>query len=228
MRRYLPIALSLALIVALLAAAPASAHRPYFEEEDIVAAKPWQIDDPDHQHGGLCHAPVLRATWTTSPSTGGRATASCWRSPFRRSRARRTSPPRWRCWDRAWAARRCRRGSRDQPAHPQRCSLRRRPARPTTFFEPFSRTSYWERQSQRVTLPADGRYLVAIWHPTGETGRYGFVIGDKERPGGDLAFMRKLRSYWTPVQPAGKVPDAAPASIPQDERGNFWRLFGIR
>jgi hypothetical protein len=69
----------------------------------------------------------------------------------------------------------------------------------STFFEPFSRTSYWERQSQRVTLPADGRYLVAVWHPEGEVGRYGFVIGDKERPGGDLAFGRKLRRYWVPV-----------------------------
>ena len=29
-----------------MAAAPASAHRPYFEEEDIAAAEPWQIDDP--------------------------------------------------------------------------------------------------------------------------------------------------------------------------------------
>ena len=38
------------------------------------------------------------------------------------------------------------------------------------FNEPFSRTSYWERQSQRVTLPADGRYTVAVWHGAGEVG----------------------------------------------------------
>ena len=38
-----------------------------------------------------------------------------------------------------------------------------------------------------------------------------FVIGDKERPGGDLAFGRKLRSYWTPVpEPA---PEPKPAGV---------------
>ncbi len=77
----------------------------------------------------------------------------------------------------------------------------------STFYEPFSRTSYWERQSQRVTLPADGRYVVAVWHGAGEVGRYVFVIGDKERPGGDPAFRSKLRDYWTPVpQPPATVP----------------------
>ena len=30
-----------------------------------------------------------------------------------------------------------------------------------------------------MTLPANGRYVVAVWHPQGELGRYGFVIGDK-------------------------------------------------
>ncbi len=69
-----------------------------------------------------------------------------------------------------------------------------------SFYEPFSRTSYWERQSQRVTLPANGRYVVAVWHPQGELGRYGFVIGDKERPGGEMFGLgKKLKAYWTPV-----------------------------
>jgi hypothetical protein len=53
-----------------------------------------------------------------------------------------------------------------------------------------------------VTLPADGRYVVAIWHPTGELGRYGFVIGDRELPGGQLIGLgKKLKAYWTPVTP---------------------------
>lgn len=69
-----------------------------------------------------------------------------------------------------------------------------------SFYEPFSRTSYWERQEEIVTLPADGRYIVAVWHAEGAVGRYTFVIGDKERTGGDLAFGRKLRSYWTPCR----------------------------
>jgi hypothetical protein len=77
------------------------------------------------------------------------------------------------------------------------------------FNEPFSRTSYWERQSQRVTLSVDGRYVVAVWHGAGEVGRYVFVIGDKERPGGDPAFAAKMRDYWTPVpQPVAVQPAA--------------------
>jgi hypothetical protein len=74
----------------------------------------------------------------------------------------------------------------------------------TSFYEPFSRTSYWERQEERVTLPADGVYTVAVWHNKGQLGRYTFVIGDRERLGGDPAFGRKLRSFWTPVPTAGE------------------------
>jgi len=51
----------------------------------------------------------------------------------------------------------------------------------------------------RVTLPAGGRYVVAVWHPDGEVGRYTFVIGEKERLGGDPAFPIKMRRYWKPV-----------------------------
>ena len=58
-----------------------------------------------------------------------------------------------------------------------------------------------------MTLPASGRYVVAVWHPDGEVGRYTFVIGEKEEFGGDLAFPLKMRSYWTPVE----TPEAGPA-----------------
>ncbi len=67
------------------------------------------------------------------------------------------------------------------------------------FFEPFSRTRYWERQEERVTLPADGDYTVAVWDAAGRAGRYTLVVGDREIPGGDMAFPFKLRSFWTPV-----------------------------
>ena len=73
------------------------------------------------------------------------------------------------------------------------------PANATAFFEPFSRTSYWTRQEQYVRLPANGSYSVAIWDDNGQVGRYVFVIGDREIPGGDLAFPLKMRNYWTPV-----------------------------
>ncbi|MFN8485427.1 MAG: hypothetical protein U0768_20495 [Anaerolineae bacterium] len=90
---------------------------------------------------------------------------------------------------------------------------------PRTFFEPFSRTSYWRRQSERVTLSADGRYTVAVWDPAGRVGRYVFVIGDKEIPGGDLAFPLKMRRYWTPL-PAS---EPAPAAAQQSARDTWWR-----
>ncbi len=70
---------------------------------------------------------------------------------------------------------------------------------PSTFFEPFTRTSYWERQERTVTLPASGSYRVAVWHPRGALGRYVFTVGRTERLGGDPAFMAKMRQYWTPV-----------------------------
>lgn len=73
------------------------------------------------------------------------------------------------------------------------------PANATAFFEPFSRTSYWTRQEQYVILPANGSYLVAVWDDNGQVGRYVFVIGDSEIPGGDPAFALKMRNYWTPV-----------------------------
>ena len=96
---------------------------------------------------------------------------------------------------------------------------------PETFFEPFSGTSYWHRQDRRTVLPADGRYIVAVWHPQGDVGRYVFVIGDKERPGGDLLFPVKMRSYWTPVS-------EATADQQVQQQGGLWnwilRMLGIR
>jgi hypothetical protein len=79
---------------------------------------------------------------------------------------------------------------------------------PPVFFEPFSRTSYWERQEDRVTLPADGRYTLAVWSDRGASGRYTLVVGDREVFGGDPAFGMKLPAYWTAVP-------AAPAAAPK-------------
>ena len=85
------------------------------------------------------------------------------------------------------------------------------PATPaTSFYEPFSRTSYWRRQREKITLPADGRYVLAVWSPEREAGRYVLVVGDREIPGGDPMFALKLPSYWTPVT-VGTQPSAAPA-----------------
>jgi hypothetical protein len=94
------------------------------------------------------------------------------------------------------------------------------PANTTAFFEPFSRTSYWTRQEQYVTLPANGSYSVAVWDDSGQVGRYVFVIGDREIPGGDLAFPLKMRNYWTPVnQPIGHGQGSAQADQTNGQTG---------
>ena len=80
----------------------------------------------------------------------------------------------------------------------------------TIFFEPFSRTAYWQRQRRRITFPAQGEVIVVVWHPQESVGRYTLVVGQREVPGGDAAFARKLKDYWTPVA----LPQAADTDTP--------------
>ena len=106
------------------------------------------------------------------------------------------------------------------------------PANATPFFEPFSRTSYWTRQEQNVTLPASGRYLVAVWDDKGQIGRYVFVIGYKEVLGGDLAFPLKIRNYWNPLTPFAKTqtsvqPVNENASAPKNTQPRFEAVFAL-
>lgn len=72
-------------------------------------------------------------------------------------------------------------------------------AEATIFFEPFSRTAYWRRQRRQISFPSDGEAVVVVWHPQGAVGRYTLVVGQREIPGGDIAFFRKIKEYWTPV-----------------------------
>lgn len=81
----------------------------------------------------------------------------------------------------------------------------------TNFFEPFSRTAYWQRQRRRITFPNDGDVVVVVWHPQATVGRYTLVVGQREVLGGDPAFARKLREYWTPVV----LPQATDSNKPQ-------------
>ena len=106
------------------------------------------------------------------------------------------------------------------------------PVNATPFFEPFSRTSYWTRQGQNVTLPADGRYLVAVWDDKGQIGRYVFVIGYKEVLGGDLAFPLKIRNYWKPLTPfalnqTSAQPAKENASSPNTTQPGFEVVFAL-
>ncbi len=75
-----------------------------------------------------------------------------------------------------------------------------KPGKAPTFFEPYTRTSYWRRQSARITLPADGTYWVAVYHPGGAAGRYVLSLGDREIRGGDPESALKLRKFFTPLR----------------------------
>lgn len=70
---------------------------------------------------------------------------------------------------------------------------------PDSFYEPFSGTSYWNRQEAVVTLPEDGHYTVAVWHDAGVYGRYVMVVGNREVLGGDLGCLMSLDDYFSPV-----------------------------
>lgn len=85
------------------------------------------------------------------------------------------------------------------------------PVAASTFFEPFSRTAYWRRQRQRVVFPVEGAAYVVVWHPESSVGRYTLVVGQREVPGGESGFARKLREYWRPVRPPAATEDGQPA-----------------
>lgn len=226
MRRTPWIALTLAVVLLALAAAPALAHRPYFEEEDITAARPWQIKDPT----------ISTVVYATLESAGDVDYYTFDGRQGERILLEMTIPQIEGQADFAPTIALLGPGL-GQAALPARVErpvnatgalvMAPAPGEASTFFEPFSRTSYWERQSQRALLPSDGRYTVAVWHPAGATGRYGFVIGDKERPGGDVAFMSKLRDFWTPFQPGAETPAAGAASDAQERTRCFW-IFCVR
>jgi glycerol-3-phosphate acyltransferase PlsY len=212
----------LGLSLCLAAVVPVSAHRPYFEEEDIGPEAPWQVTEPTISTAiyatlesaadvdyfafeGQAGEVVLLAL--TIPQIEGQeefAPTLALMGP---------GLPQGDVADRVV-----------RPGGAGVMEIAPSPGLPPTFFEPFSRTSYWDRQEERVTLPADGRYVVAVWHPQGRLGRYVFVIGDKERLGGDPAFPVKMRGYWTPV--------GAPASERASGAASgtavlLWALLGL-
>jgi hypothetical protein len=209
-RNVIRVAVLLATLSA-LSSAPVLAHRPYFEDQDIVAEMPWQIDDPSISTAvyATLESPADVDYFSVAGRAGEQVLVSLiipqveGQEEFAPTIAvigpglpAQDLPPR--------VARGTDTGAVVFEPSPG-------PALP--FFEPFSRTSYWDRQEERVVLPVDGRYTVAVWHPEGRPGRYVFVTGDRELPGGDPAFPLKLRAYWTPVEAAGEF------------NANWWPAF---
>jgi hypothetical protein len=212
MRRIRLLSLVLGLLLAGTLASSALAHQPFFEEEDIEAGNPWEIEDPSistalyatldsrgdvdyYSFEGLAREEILLEL--TIPQIEGQEDFAPTMALMGPGLSNADLP--------------------DGVTVPEGAGalvIEPPPGPAPTFYEPFSRTSYWERQEQRVALPAGGRYLVAVWHPNGEVGRYTFVIGEKEKLGGDLAFPIKMRSYWTPVEALAAEPEPARALSP--------------
>jgi hypothetical protein len=82
------------------------------------------------------------------------------------------------------------------------------------FDEHVTQTSYWQRQSLRAQLPADGTYWIAVYDPRGRTGKYVLSIGEREVwSASDLAEMPRiiarvrefagLGTFTVPVMPIG-------------------------
>ena len=207
MRTYrTPIALVLAVCLMLISTSLASAHQPFFEDEDFTAKAPGQVKNPtvstalyatldsprdvdyvtfDGKRGdtvliGLT-IPAIAGQENFTPTVAlmgpGLPPAGLTQLPRRVTAPAKSTPP---AGASIWHA---------------------APGKPTTFFEPFSRTKYWERQENRIKLPVNGRYTIAVWSDNCAMGRYTLVVGEREVLGGDPAFPMKLPAYWQPVQP---------------------------
>jgi hypothetical protein len=195
-----------------LVASSALAHQPNFEDQDIVAEMPWQIADPtistaiyatlDSREDvdyftfeGTEGAAILLEL--TIPQIEGQANFAPTMALMGPGLPETALPNRV-----------------TSPAGAGALVIEPDPGPARVFNEPFSGTSYWERQEERVALPAGGQYTVAVWHPEGQVGRYTFVIGDREVRGGDPAFATKIDSYWTPVEATVAEPEPKSESIP--------------
>ena len=183
--------------------AVASAHQPFFEDKDFTATAPWTVKDPT----------VSTALYATLESAndvdyvvfdGKQGQSILIGLTIPQIEGQDTFTPTFALMGPGLP-----RAALPKAVTPLKNGgaviLRAAPGPATVFDEPFSGTSYWERQEDRFILPADGRYAVAVWNEAGQTGRYTLVVGDKEIFGGDPAFPFKMRSFWTPV-PASEPP----------------------
>jgi hypothetical protein len=194
--------LLLALLIFVVTAIPSLAHQPFFEDKDFTLAQPYRVKDATISTA--VYATLMDAQDVDYYSfTGKKGQRILLSMTIPQIAGQENFAPEMAVLGPGLPAGRL-------PARvsaPRGAGVRLLPSlqgETTSFYEPFSRTSYWERQEERVTLPADGVYTVAVWHHKGQLGRYTFVIGDRERLGGDPAFGRKLRSFWTPVPTAGE------------------------
>ena len=79
------------------------------------------------------------------------------------------------------------------------------------FDEPFTQTSYWQRQALRAELPADGTYTIAVYDPRGRLGKYVLAIGEREEWGADdlvsmPSVVARVREFFGQARAASPIP----------------------
>jgi len=199
--------LLLTLLLLLAAPLPAEAHQPYFEDEDWTPGTAYGVKDPTVSTA--LYATLDRRDDVDYVRFTGRAGQSILLGlTIPQIEGQETFTPTLALIGPGLPATRLP-ARIETPSDTGARILRAAPGEPTSFYEPFSRTRYWERQEDRFVLPADGEYWVAVWSDAGQVGRYTLVVGDREIPGGDIGFPFKLRAFWTPV-PASPEPTPAP------------------
>lgn len=211
----LPVAFVAALLL-LLPAASASAHQPYFEEGDFTAATPFTVNNP--LISTALYATLDTATdmdfYTFTGTQGDRVEIGVTIPQIAGQEAFAPVVALLGSGLPAAAVS----GLDGTEAAPLLAdgngAYLLEPVAATPFYEPFSRTNYWRRQREKVSLPGDGSYTVVVWSRSGERGRYVLVIGDREVPGGDPLFPLKMSSYWTPLAEGGSDGPAAGAHQP--------------
>ena len=192
--------LTLALLLAVFAASSAMAHQPFFEEPDSTAAAPMSVRDPEISTAlySTLDRPEDVDFFSFSVSAGQTIEIGMsipqveGQEEFAPSIAVIASgmdkvTDQWLPEDAA------------PLLTGDRGATLIGPVKAKIFFEPFSRTAYWQRQRQRITFAAESDVHVVVWHPQQELGRYTLVVGQREVLGGDPGFARKLREFWTPV-----------------------------
>ena len=219
--RRLPRILATTLMALLVLSAPSatvSAHQPWFEETDITAAAPWQIADPSVSLALYASLdPTNDVDYFTFDGVEGEVVLVGLSIPAIEGQS--LFAPEIALLGPGFA-------TADLPAQIVTTEgdgvyqLAAVTGETTLFSEPFSRTDYWERQEERIALPANSRYTIVVWHAEGERGRYTLAVGDQEIPGGDRAFRSRLPGYWTPLPPpAAPLAEQSAPSAPRFPHG---------
>lgn len=192
---------SLTLLALGLLAEPAAAHQPFFEERDWRLNAPYQIADPTVStalYGSLSRSGDV--DWFEFQGKPGQQVHLSMVIP-QIAGQEEFAPTialvgpglpknRLPSWVR-------------QPKDEGALVLAPTPGAAPTFYEPYGKRNYWRRQESRIPLPAGGTYMVAVYHPKGETGRYTLVVGEREVRGGDPEYRQKTERWWTPVPKGG-------------------------